>query len=59
MVLTDVTNKDMEATLGWFEKLIVAIGDGIMAVVNFLPDVVLGGIVVVLIILAIYHHIKN
>ncbi len=59
MILTDVSNKDMEDTLNWFESFIRTIGNGIDAILDLAPDVVIGGIVAAIVVIFLIRLAKG
>jgi hypothetical protein len=59
MNLADISNKDAESFINGAKELIATVFNAVVDFIDFLPPIVLGGIVVVLSIIFLYHKAKS
>jgi hypothetical protein len=59
MILADISNKDAESFIDGAKEFIATIFNAVSDFLNFLPPIVLGGIVVILGIIFLYHRAKS
>ena len=59
MNLADISNKDAESFFDWAKDFIATIGVAITDFIDFLPPIVLGGLIVVIALVFLYHKAKG
>jgi hypothetical protein len=52
-------NKDVEGAIEWITNLVSKLADGVTAVLNVTPDVVIGGVVVLIAIIALWKKVSD
>lgn len=54
-----MNDKDVEGALDWSIDLISTIADGVSAFLDLLPPVVLGGLIVIISVIALWHWARS